>query len=141
MVAHARAYVFDGGTDPEGVKRKLVLANPGSLVQAVRAGSLANEALAEMLAAQTFRAESTGNMLAKKPEVDLLLRLAGTTQISKAIRAQGSVAGERFLVINAARSEVAAPPEFRKAELPRKPLTGTELSRVESAALLDAQRG
>ena len=141
MPAFARAYLFGRGESSEDVKRKLASANPGSLVQVAKAGSADNELMVEMLAAQTLRAESSGEMLAKKPEIDLLLRLAGTTQISRAIAARGAVAGERFLAINAARSEVVVPAEFREAELPRRELTKADLARVERAALLNAQRG
>ena len=140
-MATAKVYLFGRDVSAEGVKQKLASANPGSLVQVTRAGSVSNELLVEMLAAQTFRAESAGDMLAKKPEVDLLLRLAGTTQISKAIKSQGAVAGEEFLAINAGRMVLSTPADFKEAELPRTGLTGAELLRIERAALLNAQRG
>ena len=139
MKAHARAYAFGKGEDPEAVKRKLVSANPGSLVQVVRAGGTKNEMLVEMLCAQTLRAESSGSLLAKRPEIDLLLRLAGTTQIARAIKSHGFASGEAFLAINAGRVEVVVPEGFSAAELPRKKLTKQELGRVEIAALLDAK--
>ncbi|MDG7011350.1 MAG: hypothetical protein JRN57_04445 [Nitrososphaerota archaeon] len=136
----ARAYLFGKGVSQEEVRRRLASANPGSLVQVAREGAVDNEVLVEMLAAQTFRAEESGGMLAKKPEMDLLLRLAGTTQISRAIKTQGALAGEGFLAINANRRRISAPSEFSEAELPRKPLTEAELSRIERAALLNVQR-
>lgn len=141
MVATAKVYLFGRDVSAEGVKEKLASANPGSLVQVARAGSVSNELLVEMLAAQTFRAESAGDMLAKKPEMDLLLRLAGTTQISKAIKSQGAVAGEKFLAINADRKELSTPADFNEAELPRMGLTEADLFRIERAALLNAQKG
>ncbi|MDE1858818.1 MAG: hypothetical protein KGI26_07120 [Thaumarchaeota archaeon] len=140
-MAFARAYRFARGASSEDVKRELASANPGSLVQVVRAGSLDNELLAEMLAAQTLRAEEADYMLAKKAEIDLLLRLAGTTQISEAIAKQGAVKGEGFVAINAGRKELSVPDGFRGAELPRKSFTHLEFSRIERAALLNAQRG
>lgn len=141
MAAMARAYLFDGRKDAEDVKGRMALANPGSLVQVARAGAASNELLVEMLAAQTLRAESSGSMLAKKPEVDLLLRIAGTTQISAAIEGYGAAKGKRFLAINAGREALAVPEGFGESELPRKSLTKSELLRVERAALLNAQRG
>jgi len=137
----ARAYVFGGGDSAEEIKRRLASANPGSLVQAVKGGRVKNELLVELLAAQTFRAEASGSMLARKPEIDLLLRVAGTTQISRAIRGYGVVAGEGFLAINAGRNELRVPDGFGKAELPRRTLTAPELLMVERGALLNAQRG
>ena len=140
-MAFARAYRFGRGASSEEVKMELASANPGSMVQVVRAGSLDNELLAEMLAAQTLRAEEADYMLAKKAEIDFLLRLAGTTQISEAIAKQGAVRGKGFVAINAGRKELSVPDGFKEAELPRRGLTLLELSRVERAALLNAQRG
>lgn len=140
-MAKARAYLFGEGASMDEVKRKLASANPGSLVQVARAGSVGNELLVEMLAAQTLRAESSKSMLAKKPEVDLLLRIAGTTQISRAIREQGARVGQGFAAINAGKTELVAPEGFERWELPRRGLSKAELLRVEKAALLDARRG
>ena len=140
-MAFARAYRFGKGASTEDAKTALASANPGSMVQVVRAGSLDNELLAEVLAAQTLRAEEADYMLAKKAEIDLLLRVAGTTQISEAIAKQGAVRGEGFVAINAGRKELSVPDGFKEAELPRRSLTHLELSRIERAALLNAQRG
>jgi tRNA threonylcarbamoyladenosine modification (KEOPS) complex Cgi121 subunit len=137
---YATAYMCGRQLKPEDVKRKLALANPGSLVQAVRASSAKNEFFLEMLAAQTFQAQTTGTLLAKKPEIDFLLRLAGTTQIAKAIRDQGAKGDEPFLAVAARRTELSAVPELSQLQLPRRRLTKAELGRVERAALLSVQR-
>jgi hypothetical protein len=141
LLVTAKAYLLDGRFKVEEVKKSLAAANPGSLVQAVKQGSVGNVALVEMLAAQTFAAQLRGGLLAKKPEVDLLLRVADTTQISKAIRAHGVVAGEGFVAIVAGEGPLVVPPEVRGAELPDRRLTRQELARIERAALLDARRG
>ncbi|MDG6985210.1 MAG: hypothetical protein JRM73_00495 [Nitrososphaerota archaeon] len=138
--AFAKAYLFEAGGSADEVKRKLASVNPGTMVQAMRAGPAVNAALVEMLAAQTFRAESSGAMLAKKPEIDFLLRFAGTSQIAKAIREQGAVPGKPFFAVTAGRKEIVTPAEYRSAELPRKKLSRSDLTRVERAALLDAQK-
>ncbi len=135
----ARAYLCEA-MDPDEAKAALARGNPGSVTQAVRAGSAENEALVEMIAAQTLQAKSSGGLLAKKPEIDLLLRLAGTTQISKAIREQGAKKGEAFLAIVAGEALVGPPPGFGGDELPRRPLSPSELARVEEAALLGAEK-
>jgi tRNA threonylcarbamoyladenosine modification (KEOPS) complex Cgi121 subunit len=137
---HARAYLCDDRMSPDDAKRRLAKSNPGSIVQASRAGRVRNELFVEMLAAQTHRAKSTGGMLAEKPEIDFLLRLAGTTQISKAIKEWGAKKGEKALVVVSGESEVRGPPELLEFELPRRPLTAAELARVERAALLNALR-
>ena len=98
MKIFAKAYNCDPETNPEALKRKLSLANPGALVQTAKGRSAANEFFVEMLAAQTLRAEDSGSLLAKKPEIDLLLRLAGTNQISTAIKEKGAKNGEAFLL-------------------------------------------
>jgi len=89
-----------------------------------------------MLAAQTFQAESSGSLLANKPEIDLLLRLAGTNQISRAIREKGAKKGEPFLLIVAGRSEQILPQRIPAKELPRRKLSRAELARIEKASLL-----
>ena len=122
------------------MKAKMAEANPGFLVQAVKEASARNEYLVELLAAQTLYAEGSHMLLAKKPEIDLLLRLAGTSQISRAIRNLGAKAGSPFLLVVAGRAPVRAIPAVEGKELPRAPLTRRELSRIEKAALLDAAR-
>jgi tRNA threonylcarbamoyladenosine modification (KEOPS) complex Cgi121 subunit len=125
---------------PNDAKRELSLRNPEALVQTAKAGDIDNESFLEMLAAQTLRAQSSGALLAKKPEVDLLLRIAGTAQISKAISRNGSREGNPFLAIVAGRKKVRAPPGFASYELGRRKLSEKELDRIERAALLDAER-
>ncbi|MDE1852810.1 MAG: hypothetical protein KGI38_03565 [Thaumarchaeota archaeon] len=122
------------------MKQELASANPGALVLAARAGSVRNEFLVEMLAAQTFQAMSSGSLLANKPEIDLLLRLAGTTQISRAIEDHGTRPGERSLLVVAGRKTVEGPKQLAELELPRRRMTRPELMKVERAALLNAQR-
>jgi tRNA threonylcarbamoyladenosine modification (KEOPS) complex Cgi121 subunit len=139
--AFARAYRFEGRQSLDEVKKKLLSANPGTLVQAIRPEKVHNEFFIEMLAAQTFTALASGSLLAKKPEIDLLLRVAGTTQISRAIKEQGAKSGQDFLAINAGTSELAAPVGFERREIPREELSKAELVKIERAALLDAGRG
>jgi tRNA threonylcarbamoyladenosine modification (KEOPS) complex Cgi121 subunit len=132
------------GPDPAEVRRSVEARAPGSVVQAIGAGSATNAAYVEMVAAQTFRAIGTPSLLARKPEVDLLLRIARTTQISRAIAQAGARKGGAFLLV------VAGPPaevamigaaELGGRELPRRPLSEAELRMVEEAALLNAATG
>ena len=99
-----------------------------------------NERFVELLAAQTLEAKSSGGLLANKPEIDFLLRLAGTTQISRAIKSAGAMQGERFILIVAARCAVRRPRGIDGVELQRRELTDSELARIEIAALLNAKR-
>ncbi len=140
MKVFAKAYVCEGDVSPDEVKLELASLNPGSFVQTGRVKSAENEFFVEMLAAQTLRAGSVGSLLAKKPEMDFLLRLAGTTQISKAIRVQGSTKGEPFLLVVAGPREINSPRGFEAMELPRRKLSKKELDRIEGAALLSALR-
>jgi tRNA threonylcarbamoyladenosine modification (KEOPS) complex Cgi121 subunit len=140
MSAFVKAYVCPAGMRPEEVKMELHKGNPGAVVQTAKADGVKNEFFLEMLAAQTLHAEASGALLAKKPEVDLLLRLAGTTQISTAISRLGSKAGDQFLVVVAGRSKIASPDYLAPFELKRSDLSNEELDRVERAALLDVER-
>jgi tRNA threonylcarbamoyladenosine modification (KEOPS) complex Cgi121 subunit len=85
-------------------------------------------------------AEASGALLAKKPEVDLLLRLAATTQISTAISQLGSKVGDPFLAVVASRRKIASPEYLAPFELKRNDLSKKEQDRVERAALLDVER-
>jgi len=140
MKIYARAYCLGPESDPEAVKRELSAANPGAVVQTVKESAASNEFFVEMLSAQTLRAESTGGLLAKRPEIDLLLRIAGTNQISRAIREKGAKGGEPFLVMTAGRSAQNLPRGFAGKELMRRELNRAELSRIEKAALLGTRR-
>lgn len=110
------------------------------MVQAARARLAQNTRLMELLAAQTIQAESSGSLLANRQEIDFLLRLAGTTQISRAIRDAGAGHGERFVLVVAGRRPVRLPPGLDAKELRRSELTHSELEKVEKAALLNAKR-
>ncbi len=116
--------------------------NPLLLVQGFSSETASNEFLVDMIAAQTLRAKETGNLLAKKPEIDLLLRLGGTTQIAAAIGRVGSRKGEPFLIVIAGdRSSVARQkPGPGWTRLRRAALSNEELARVERGALLNALR-
>jgi len=109
-------------------------------VQTVNSTSASNVRFIEMIAAQTLQAESSGSLLAKKREIDFVLRMAGTTQITRAIKNQGVQAHAPFIVVIASRSPVKGVRHFKGTELPKKELTVAELSRVEKAALLNAKR-
>ncbi len=94
-----------------------------------------------MVAAQTLSAIRTGNLLAKKPEVDFLMRVAGNAQIKQAIDKAGAKKGERFLLVAFSERDF----KFRKglewSSLARSGLRKSDLERVEQAALLNALRG
>jgi tRNA threonylcarbamoyladenosine modification (KEOPS) complex Cgi121 subunit len=140
MKVFAKAYVYGRKIIPEQAKKELASLNPGSLVQTANADSAKNEFFVEMLAAQTLRAGTAGGLLAKKPEIDLLLRLAGTAQISEAIRTHGSAMGAPFLLVIAGPREIMNSGRLESKELPRRKLSKRELDRIEGAALLSAQR-
>jgi tRNA threonylcarbamoyladenosine modification (KEOPS) complex Cgi121 subunit len=140
LSAYVKAYMCPAGMQPEEVKLELLKSNPGAVVQTAKPDVVKNEFFYEMLAAQTLLAEASGSLLAKKPEVDLLLRLAGTTQISRAISEFGSKAGDPFLVVVAGRRGIASPEYLAPFEMKRTGLSKKEIDRVEMAALLDVER-
>ncbi|HXW95091.1 MAG TPA: KEOPS complex subunit Cgi121 [Nitrososphaerales archaeon] len=140
MRVFTKAFLCPRGPSPDDYKRRLAEVNPGSMVQAAKGDLVGNEAFAELLAAQTLQAESSGGLLANKPEIDFLLRLAGTTQISKAIRTAGANSGDSFVLVVAARRKVRGAPGIGGKELPRVELTDSELGRIEKAALLNAEK-
>ena len=141
MEIHCRSCTFPASSDPDKIKERAAKANPGAIVQTVGTRAASNGYLVEMIAAQTLRAKSTGNLLAKKPEIDLLLRLAHTTQISKAIREIGSARGDRFLLVVASQARLKREPGVLGGKLlPKGPLSEKDFDRVEESALLNAVR-
>ncbi len=143
MEAQVVSIIVGGEADPDFVRKAVGAKFPGSIVQTVRADAATNGFFVEMIAAQTLRANGTENLLAKKPEVDLLLRLAGTTQISRAIEQMGAKKGKPFLLVIAGPDrglDSLSVKELDGSELEKRELSSDELDRIERAALLNAQR-
>jgi tRNA threonylcarbamoyladenosine modification (KEOPS) complex Cgi121 subunit len=145
MRLEVRCYRLPADQDAETLKKKLAARSPSLLVQVTSSDSAAtNEALAELLAWQTRWSQSSGSLLAKTPEMDLLLRLTGTSQISAALKRSGARKGEENVLV------LAGEPSFFRGisriglrasqRLKRSELTPEELMLVERAALLNSQR-
>ncbi|MDV3293494.1 MAG: hypothetical protein LYZ70_04420 [Nitrososphaerales archaeon] len=144
MPKGARGYKVADGRDPEKLKTEVAASFPTLIVQTADRAAALNESLLEMLAAQTMRAATSGGLLARKAEIDLLLRLGGTTQISEAIHQAGARSGRPFLLIVAGEEKVLLALESGRLalghRLPRGELSREDLLRVEQAALLNAVR-
>ena len=135
--------VIGGEVDAAEVRGSIGKKLPGSLVQTVDSRAAANGAFVDMIAAQTLSATKTDSLLAKKPEVDFLLRLARTTQISKAIEVVGAKKGRPFLLVVAGPSkqvENIRADVLGGTKLQRRPLSKDELEKVEIAALLNVEK-
>jgi len=85
--------------------RRLRSAHPGLVIQLVGVDKPLSTRAVAMIAAQTLRARETGSLLAAKPEVDLLLRLAGTSQITVALKKNGYRSGKTKLLVAAGPSK------------------------------------
>ena len=144
MRSAARCYKFGGNVSYQELGQEVKRAFPDLIVQTVDSAVVTNEKLVEMIGEQTLEAGATGSPLARKPEVDLLMRLGATTQIAEAIKEVGARRGKEFVLI-----VLGEELEIRNLEsgrgsgwmrLPRHRLVGEELQRIERAALLDAER-
>jgi tRNA threonylcarbamoyladenosine modification (KEOPS) complex Cgi121 subunit len=124
---------------------RLRRAHPGLLIQLVCARENPSPAAIEMVAAQTIHAKKAGSMLANSPDIDLLLRLAGTSQIGEAFREVGyKRAGPKVLVAAGpggavARLQGSLRQDKRLRALKREALTDEDLAVVERAALVAAR--
>ena len=140
-----RGYKFGEGADAGELKRMMQAAHPALLVQALAPESAGNERLLEMLGAQTLLAAETGSPLARKREVDFLLRVAGTTQIAEAIKIAGVAPGKPFvLVLGGDESQLARLERTDAASwerLERSEPSSEDMARLEKSALLDAEKG
>ena len=136
----ARAYLFGPEADRSKVRERVLRKSPKAMVQAVRPDAAPNSFVVEMIAAQTIEADETGGLLAKRAEIDFLLRLAGTAQIEEALRLVGARRGEGFVLVVATPDGTANPKVL--GGRPVEPGVGTaeDFARVEKAALLSAGR-
>lgn len=121
--------------------------SPGVIVQVVGADKAPNPRALELIAAQTLAASRSGATLAERPELDLLLRIAGTRQIGEAFARVGykSEAKRLFMVaacegggaaLRTLSKRLAKDGRFR--EVPRRHVGEEDLELVERAALLSA---
>jgi tRNA threonylcarbamoyladenosine modification (KEOPS) complex Cgi121 subunit len=93
----AKARLAPGGGDSEltAVRKR----HPGLIIQLMTVDDPPGLRAVSMIGLQTLRAAKSGALLATKPEVDLLLRLSGTSQIAVAIQRSGyKASGEKLLV-------------------------------------------
>ncbi|HUI86875.1 MAG TPA: KEOPS complex subunit Cgi121 [Nitrososphaerales archaeon] len=141
----ARCFLLPNTVNPEEAKMRTRAILPRVLVQVVVRRAVANERTVEMMAWQSRSAESSGCLLARTVEMDLLLRIAGTTQISRAIRECGAKSGGENVLIVAGDSRSLDPPKLArlglKDRLPRSELSDGDSALVERAAMLNAVRG
>ena len=145
MAFEVRCYLVPPGIDAEALKREVSRALPHLLVvQVASSDAVRNQAFVELVAWQTVWARSSGSLLAKTPEMDLLLRLSGTSQIAEAIEKAGARKGRRnALILVGNRGQLGHLGGVLPAGASRiksNPLSKEESARVEDAALLSAAR-
>jgi tRNA threonylcarbamoyladenosine modification (KEOPS) complex Cgi121 subunit len=131
---------FGGESNAEEVKLRVRTINPGAVVQAFRPQKSSNSRYFAMIAAQTLVSLKNRAMLAKKAEMDFLLRVAGTAQISEAILKAGTKGGEPFVLVAAVQKGRIRGLENMGNALPSAELTEAELIGIERAAMLDAEK-
>ncbi len=132
-------FIADDVNEVKKVKEKKV---EGVYIQALRADISDNCRFFSMVAWQTLTAKMEGSLIARRPEIDILLRIAGTTQIERAIDEFGlSEEGKNILLIFGDALKIR---ELTKGiglrRLKERTLTKRELYSIEKAALLSAER-
>jgi tRNA threonylcarbamoyladenosine modification (KEOPS) complex Cgi121 subunit len=128
-----------------GLLSELRQKHPRLIVQLLAPRAVPSTRAAAMICEQTLRAARTGALVADKPEVDLLLRLAGTSQISVAIERAGYTSGRAIVLVAAGsprgvatlRRELSGDSRF--AILPDAEMDEKGFAAVEAAALLGAR--
>jgi len=134
-----------GPDEVECLLAQLRKENSILMIQVFGAGSAPNAAAVEMVAAQTLTAVKSGATLAERPELDLLLRLAGTRQIGEAFKRVGYKSdGRRLFLVAASEGRGEAMRRLAKRlstdrrfiEVPVKKLAEVDFQMVERAALL-----
>jgi tRNA threonylcarbamoyladenosine modification (KEOPS) complex Cgi121 subunit len=129
--------------DEERFLSRLREALPRLFIQLLSMRGPPNRRQIEMIVNQTVRSMAGRSLLAARPEIDLLLRMAGTTQISEAIRKVGYKAGGVKVVV-----AIGSGRELRKIQrladeepatyerICSAELTSSDLETIERAALL-----
>ena len=138
-----RFYVLTFGphSDPDSTKAALAKSNPEAVVQTLSAALGIGSSALELLAAQTLVAKGANEMLARKPEVDFLLRVAGTSQITRAIKSVGATKGKSFLLVLASEGKRGLTVSGSMGRpMARRPLNRKDMDSVEAGALLSARR-
>lgn len=137
-------FLIEGRGEWEDLKARLLRSFPDLLFQLVDARSGSNERFFRLITAQTLKASGDGSLLARKPEVDLLLRLARTTQISEALARVGYKRGEKRILIAAGKKgevmRLVASGIVEGMRLRSVELSENEWLSVEEAAILSALR-
>ncbi len=136
-----RSCAFPGDSDPDTERQQARALLSRGFVQTVRATAADNAFFVEVIAAQTLRAWEKDELVARRPEIDFILRMAGTSQISKALGEVGSRKGASFVLVVASPGRVPMGNALRGRALARRDLSLDERDRVERAALLGALRG
>jgi tRNA threonylcarbamoyladenosine modification (KEOPS) complex Cgi121 subunit len=136
----AQVSVDSAGAEAELLR--LRREHPDLVVQMASVKKLPPAKSVRMIAEQTLRAKETHALLASRPEVDLLLRLAGTSQISVAIRTSGHQApGRKLLVAAGTAAGTAKLEKTLRSDKRYSIIEGDEMGKegimmVEKAALL-----
>ena len=122
--------------------------SPNAIIQVFGASEPPNERAVELVVAQTLAAARSGSTIAERPELDLLLRLAGTRQIGEAFRRVGyKDGGKRLFMVAGSEGTGASLKRLRKrasgdrrfTPIARRKLEKGDLELVELAALLAAR--
>jgi tRNA threonylcarbamoyladenosine modification (KEOPS) complex Cgi121 subunit len=143
---HCNCWEFEAPAEEvEGILTKVRAGSPGVIVQAFASGSAPNPSAVKLIAAQTLTAAKSGYTLAERPELDLLLRLAGTRQIGEAFQRVGYKSeGKRLFMVAAEEGGGATlrhlserlARDGRFAEVAKRKLAKSDMEQVERAALL-----
>src|SRR5713101_3530039 len=134
-----------GPQEVESLLAELRNETPAIIIQVFGAAIAPNPVAVGMVAAQTLTAVRSGATLAERPELDLLLRLAGTRQIGDAFKRVGYKShAKRLFMVAASEGEGDAMRRLAKrlsadrrfVEVPAKKLAKVDFQMVERAALL-----
>lgn len=90
--------------DPVTFLESLRTKFPNVIIQGISSRFILSNSHAKKVISISLQAEKTGNLLSNKMETDLLMRFAGTTQISQAIKIAGIKPKQNFIIISIGKS-------------------------------------
>ncbi len=133
---------YKSGDDPADQLKAFRKAARGAYVQTFDPSAVGGRMHILLALKQTDELKGSGQLLADKAEVDLLLRVAGTRQISLAVRAAGSRPGaDSLLVVFGGEEEVRKGLAAISNRVRLKPFVRKRPGRKAAARIRPNERG
>ena len=140
--AYVEMRLYRSGHDPASLLKAFRKAAPGAFVQTLDPAAVGGKTHLLLTLKQTEELKGSSQLLADKAEVDFLLRVAGTKQISEAVRAAGSrIGADSLLVVFGGEVEVSEGLAAISGLVRLRPFLGKVPGRKAAARIKPVEKG